>query len=269
MPHGMRDGLAVWQQPLGFSGGRGEHRPPCHRPPEKPRMRARAQYAPRRPPPTASSIRRSAPPVRGSLAGSHGANVPRCASHCAQHSPSHPLPPPPPRTAGPRSAGQIAGSGRSDGTGALPPSEMRDKPGACGTSLGFSGGHSSVDRTPYGLAPLKSHVSERWVQHSPSRPFPNRRSVPPVSWIESARTTGRARGLRLRVRAQRSREPLPPAASAHRRSAIRWPKRAGLRVSTATLNEHGETFNVSTAGTKAMATLCVASRSCQGRKSSM
>ena len=40
-------------------------------------------------------------------------------------------------------------------------------------------------------------------------------------------------------------------------------------VSTATLNEHGETFNVSTAGTNAMATLCVASRSCQGRKSSM
>ena len=41
------------------------------------------------------------------------------------------------------------------------------------------------------------------------------------------------------------------------------------KVSTATLNEHGETFNVSTAGTNAMATLCVASRSCQGRKSSM
>ena len=41
------------------------------------------------------------------------------------------------------------------------------------------------------------------------------------------------------------------------------------QVSTATLNEHGETFNVSTAGTNAMATLCVASRSCQGRKSSM
>ncbi len=41
------------------------------------------------------------------------------------------------------------------------------------------------------------------------------------------------------------------------------------RMSTATLNEHGETFNVSTAGTNAMATLCVASRSCQGRKSSM
>ncbi len=40
-------------------------------------------------------------------------------------------------------------------------------------------------------------------------------------------------------------------------------------LSTATLNEHGETFNVSTAGTNAMATLCVASRSCQGRKSSM
>ena len=40
-------------------------------------------------------------------------------------------------------------------------------------------------------------------------------------------------------------------------------------VSTATLNEHGETFNVSTAGTNAMATLCVASRSCQGRKSSI
>ena len=41
------------------------------------------------------------------------------------------------------------------------------------------------------------------------------------------------------------------------------------RLSTATLNEHGETFNVSTAGTNAMATLCVASRSCQGRKSSI
>ncbi len=40
-------------------------------------------------------------------------------------------------------------------------------------------------------------------------------------------------------------------------------------VSTATLNEHGQTFNVSTAGTNAMASLCVASRSCQGRKSSM
>ncbi len=40
-------------------------------------------------------------------------------------------------------------------------------------------------------------------------------------------------------------------------------------LSTATLNEHGETFNVSTAGTNAMATLCIASRSCQGRKSSM
>ncbi len=40
-------------------------------------------------------------------------------------------------------------------------------------------------------------------------------------------------------------------------------------LSTATLNEHGETFNVSPAGTNAMATLCVASRSCQGRKSSM
>ena len=42
-----------------------------------------------------------------------------------------------------------------------------------------------------------------------------------------------------------------------------------VHLSTATLNEHGETFNVSTAGTNAMATLCVASRSCQGRKSSM
>ena len=40
-------------------------------------------------------------------------------------------------------------------------------------------------------------------------------------------------------------------------------------LSTATLNEHGETFDVSTAGTNAMATLCVASRSCQGRRSSM
>ena len=42
-----------------------------------------------------------------------------------------------------------------------------------------------------------------------------------------------------------------------------------IQLSSATLNEHGETFNVSTAGTNAMATLCVASRSCQGRKSSM
>ena len=42
-----------------------------------------------------------------------------------------------------------------------------------------------------------------------------------------------------------------------------------VQLSTATLNEHGETFNVSTAGTNAMATLCVASRSRQGRKSSM
>ena len=50
------------------------------------------------------------------------------------------------------------------------------------------------------------------------------------------------------------------AAAVHRRLEV---------VSTATLNEHGETFNVSTAGTNAMATLCVASRSCQGRKSSM
>ncbi len=47
------------------------------------------------------------------------------------------------------------------------------------------------------------------------------------------------------------------------------PTTASSGLSTATLNEHGETFNVSTAGTNAMATLCVASRSCQGRKSSM
>ena len=47
------------------------------------------------------------------------------------------------------------------------------------------------------------------------------------------------------------------------------PGRASFFLSTATLNEHGETFNVSTAGTNAMATLCVVSRSCQGLKSSM
>ena len=54
-----------------------------------------------------------------------------------------------------------------------------DKPAVCDTRMSFSGGHGSVDRTPYGeQPPLKSLVGE----HDPSTrraPLPpNRRSGP-------------------------------------------------------------------------------------------
>ncbi len=102
-----------------------------------------------------------------------------------------PSPQPPQRTGGPRSAGRIARSER-DATGRTDRGRgvqrgMRDGPAVCRTGLSFSGRHSSVGRTPYGGAPLKSLVSN----HEPS-------------------ALHRA---------------LPPAAVPHRRSAIRWPDR--------------------------------------------
>ena len=175
--HGLRERLAIWRLRLSLSG---EHSAVGRTAiwgsyPEKPRQRARA-LPPSPHPPHRTAGPRSAGRIEWSTAD------PRASS--ASTSPAlsaTPLPQPPQRTAGPRSAGRIERSDGTGGAGALPPSEMRDKPGACGTSLGFSGGHSSVDRTPYGVAPLKSHVSE----HEPSAlhralPPSPRRGAPPV-----------------------------------------------------------------------------------------
>jgi hypothetical protein len=87
--------------------------------------------------------------------------------------------PPRPRRSAPPVRDPLAGSHGAGGTRACVAHEMRNGPVVCDTRLSFSGGHSSVDRTPQGSTPPPDTPRGRpRAQHSPHPPPPAHRSAP-------------------------------------------------------------------------------------------